>query len=205
MTDSSDSAFVLPSNQGCVSIVDGIPNSYGYVPSMAAGIVFLVLFGLSMVIHVGQTIYTRTWFNIVFAIGALVEVLGWAGRTWSAECPYNSEAFLMQISTLIIAPTFFHGWYLLCSWAVYLSARERVQPNFSQEIPLHFLLLRLHIPCHTSCRWCIGIKCIKHTRWRHCSRHTYNGGGHCLSNGNNYRLCLLLYCIFMEMPGSCLS
>lgn len=31
-----------------------------------------------------------------------VEVIGWAGRTWSSKCPYNSTAFLMQISTLII-------------------------------------------------------------------------------------------------------
>ena len=31
-----------------------------------------------------------------------MELIGWAGRTWSAECPYNPTAFLMQISTLII-------------------------------------------------------------------------------------------------------
>lgn len=35
-------------------------------------------------------------------MGALTEVIGWAGRTWSAVCPYNNNAFLMQISTLII-------------------------------------------------------------------------------------------------------
>lgn len=41
-------------------------------------------------------------FDQVFAIGAVTEVIGWAGRTWSAACPYNNEAFLIQISTLII-------------------------------------------------------------------------------------------------------
>jgi hypothetical protein len=30
------------------------------------------------------------------------EVIGWAGRTWSSQCPYNANAFLMQITTLII-------------------------------------------------------------------------------------------------------
>ena len=40
--------------------------------------------------------------NQVFAVGALAEVIGWAGRTWSSACPYNNNAFLMQISTLII-------------------------------------------------------------------------------------------------------
>ena len=29
-------------------------------------------------------------------------MIGWAGRTWSAACPYDNNPFLMQISTLII-------------------------------------------------------------------------------------------------------
>lgn len=42
-----------------------------------------------------------------------MEVLGWAGRTWAAECPYNSTAFMIQISTLIIgkqqpSPSYHH-------------------------------------------------------------------------------------------------
>ncbi|THZ35960.1 RTA1-domain-containing protein [Aureobasidium pullulans] len=81
--------------------------AYGYVPSLAAGIVYCVLFGLSMFFHVFQTIKTRALWNLVFAIGCLTEVLGWAARSWSNECPYNANAFLMQICTLIIAPTFF--------------------------------------------------------------------------------------------------
>jgi hypothetical protein len=34
-------------------------------------------------------------------------LLGWAGRTWSSQCPSNLNAFLLQITTLIIAPAFF--------------------------------------------------------------------------------------------------
>lgn len=34
------------------------------------------------------------------------EVIGWIGRTWSASCPYNNDAFLMQITTLIIGMLF---------------------------------------------------------------------------------------------------
>jgi hypothetical protein len=33
--------------------------------------------------------------------------LGWAGRTWSSQCPSHLNAFLLQITTLIIAPAFF--------------------------------------------------------------------------------------------------
>ncbi|KAJ5130498.1 uncharacterized protein N7515_006537 [Penicillium bovifimosum] len=99
---------------GCPAYIEGIPAPYGYVPSLGAGIAFCVLFGLSMILHTIQFTWKRQWWASVFSIGCLVEVIGWAGRTWSAQCPYNSTAFLMQISTLIIAPTFFTaGIYVL--------------------------------------------------------------------------------------------
>jgi hypothetical protein len=87
---------------GCHAKIEGIDTSYGYVPTLGAGIAYCVLFGISMILHTVQFCWTRTWWASVFSIGCLVEVIGWAGRTWSAECPYNSTAFLMQISTLII-------------------------------------------------------------------------------------------------------
>ncbi|KAF3913416.1 hypothetical protein ABW20_dc0109576 [Dactylellina cionopaga] len=42
-------------------------------------------------------------------------MIGWGGRLWSSQCPYNNNAFLMQISTLIFAPAFFTGgiYYIL--------------------------------------------------------------------------------------------
>ncbi|KAG9945505.1 RTA1-domain-containing protein, partial [Aureobasidium melanogenum] len=92
---------------GCVAYNPAQRTAYGYVPSLAAGIVYCVLFGLSMIAHTFQAIKTRALWNLVFAVGCLTEILGWAARTWSSECPYNANAFLMQICTLIIAPTFF--------------------------------------------------------------------------------------------------
>ncbi|KAJ6115533.1 hypothetical protein N7523_005950 [Penicillium sp. IBT 18751x] len=110
---------------GCHALVPGVGTSYGYVPTLGAGIAYLVLFGLSMILHIIQMCWKRTWWTSVFAIGCLVEVIGWAGRTWSSECPYNSTAFLMQISTLIIAPTFFTaGIYVLLGQFIQLLGRE---------------------------------------------------------------------------------
>ncbi|KAF9629483.1 putative rta1 domain protein [Lasiodiplodia theobromae] len=91
---------------GCPAYIPGIETSYGYVPSEGAGIAFVVIFGVSSLLHLGQTIWSRQWWTILFAIGGLTEVIGWAGRLWSAYCPYNTNAFLMQITTLILAPTF---------------------------------------------------------------------------------------------------
>ncbi|EAW13698.1 RTA1 domain-containing protein [Aspergillus clavatus NRRL 1] len=109
-----DPAWQEVLNSTCHPLIDGLETSYGYKPSLAAGIVFCVLFGLSMAVHTFQFAWSRQWWCCVFAIGCLTEVLGWAARTWSAVCPYQPDAFLMQISTLIIAPTFFTaGVYIL--------------------------------------------------------------------------------------------
>ncbi|GKZ34744.1 hypothetical protein AbraIFM66950_005100 [Aspergillus brasiliensis] len=64
--------------------------------------------------HAAQMVWFRTWWCSVFSIGCLVELLGWAARIWSAKCPYAQTPYLMQITTLIIAPTFFTaGIYVL--------------------------------------------------------------------------------------------
>jgi len=110
---------------GCHPFVPGLQPSYGYVPSLGAGITFCILFGLSMGAHLFQCAQTSTWWCSVFAVGCLVEIIGWAGRTWSAKCPYNNNAFLMQISTLIIAPTFFTaGVYVLLGPLIIIFGRS---------------------------------------------------------------------------------
>lgn len=130
---------ILHIRTGCFpTLLPEIRNDYGYRPSLGAGIAFDVLFGLTFLGHVIRAIRFRRWTSITFAIGALssssnsilalsvkvgwltvlsssaAEAIGWAGRTWNAKCPYNHDAFLMQITTLIIAPTFFAaGLYVL--------------------------------------------------------------------------------------------
>ncbi|OOO09400.1 RTA-like protein [Aspergillus oryzae] len=112
-------------HKGCHALVKGVNPAYGYQPSLAAGIVFCVLFGTSMVAHTAQSFWSRKWWCLLFAIGCLTEVLGWAARTWSAECPYQTDAFLMQISTLIIGPTFFTaGIYVLLGQLIALLGPE---------------------------------------------------------------------------------
>ncbi|KAF2084892.1 RTA1-domain-containing protein [Saccharata proteae CBS 121410] len=93
--------------KGCTAYMPQVQTSYGYVPHLSAGIVFVVLFSLTMSGHIVQAGRKRVWTSYCCTIGALVELMGWAGRTWSSQCPYNDSAFLMQITTLIIAPTFF--------------------------------------------------------------------------------------------------
>ncbi|KAF5243201.1 hypothetical protein FANTH_8300 [Fusarium anthophilum] len=111
--------------KGCHALITGVHTSYGYVPSTAAGIVFCILFGLSTIIHIIQLGRSKIWWCSVFVVGGLVEIIGWAGRTWSSQCPYNSTAFLMQISTLIIAPVFYTaGVYIILGRLIQVFGRD---------------------------------------------------------------------------------
>ncbi|KAH7244561.1 RTA1 like protein-domain-containing protein [Fusarium redolens] len=111
--------------KGCHSLVTGIHTSYGYAPTTSAGIVFCILFRLSTISHIIQLGRSKVWWCIVFVVGGLVEIIGWAGRTWSSQCPYNSTAFLMQISTLIIAPVFFTaGVYIILGRLIQVFGRN---------------------------------------------------------------------------------
>lgn len=141
--------------QGCTQLMPNVPTSYDYVPHLSAGIVFCVLFSLSMTGHIVQGIRKRNWISYVLGTGALskftliidstthtchetnsthffltAELLGWTGRTWSSQCPYNETAFLLQITTLIIAPTFFSAAaYLILSTLIRLSSTSPPSPS----------------------------------------------------------------------------
>lgn len=56
---------------GCHALVPGYRTEYGYVPTQAAGIAFLVLFGLSLILHIVQFCWKRTWWCSVFAVGCI--------------------------------------------------------------------------------------------------------------------------------------
>ncbi|KAJ6550214.1 RTA1 like protein-domain-containing protein [Mycena capillaripes] len=84
----------------------GDDNQYGYVPEESVAILFLALYGISTVLHVGQSIYFRLWYLLpTAALCGIGELIGWGARLWSSISPTASTPFTMQISTIIIAPT----------------------------------------------------------------------------------------------------
>ncbi|KAL2831411.1 RTA1 like protein-domain-containing protein [Aspergillus cavernicola] len=92
---------------GCQGWIDGVDNIYSYVPSLAAGVVFTVLFLLSAAGHLFRFVVRRSSPSILLTIGAVIELVGWAARIWSSQCPYNDSAFKTQVTLLVIGPVFF--------------------------------------------------------------------------------------------------
>lgn len=79
-----------------------VPNPYGYHPSLAVGIIFLILFGTSMAMHVWQAFHYRTRWLAAFALGAFGEFVGWIARTVAYRCSYSVRFFEMQLASLIM-------------------------------------------------------------------------------------------------------
>ncbi|KAJ7486823.1 RTA1 like protein-domain-containing protein [Mycena latifolia] len=79
---------------------------YGYIPQEAVAILFLALFGISTILHIGQAAWFRTWWLLpTAALCGVGELIGWSGRLWSSITPTADTPFLIQISSTIIAPT----------------------------------------------------------------------------------------------------
>ncbi len=97
-------------------------NQYGYDPSHAAAIVFLVLFALETLIVLAYSI-RQPWL-IAVVVGGVGELAGWGGRYWAANSPCDNNAFLMQICSLIIAPCFFSAGLYIIMGRMIRHARE---------------------------------------------------------------------------------
>ena len=59
---------------------------YHYELSMAAAVIFVLLFGASTIWHSVQMSRTRTWFMIPFLIGGFCKYHGYSGSSFFKRC-----------------------------------------------------------------------------------------------------------------------
>jgi hypothetical protein len=82
---------------------------YRYNPSMAAAVIFIIVFSLTTLLHGYQMFRTRTWFFTPFFIGGIFELVGYVGRAISASQSPNWALgpFIIQSVLLLVAPALF--------------------------------------------------------------------------------------------------
>ncbi|KAH9913974.1 RTA1 like protein [Epithele typhae] len=81
-------------------------NLYGYTPSKEAGYAFVVLFGITTLLHVFQAIKSKAWWLFPTAIIAgVAEVVGWTARILSGANPLEFNPYIIQTTVLVLAPT----------------------------------------------------------------------------------------------------
>ncbi|KAE9364298.1 RTA1 like protein [Stipitochalara longipes BDJ] len=95
---------------------------------MAANAFFCAFFGLFLFANVLLPFKYKTWtYASIISLGALAEVIGYAGRIIMHGNAWSSAGFEMQICCLILAPSFFAA-------AIYLNLKDIVRgvgPQFS--------------------------------------------------------------------------
>ncbi|KAH7141253.1 RTA1 like protein-domain-containing protein [Dactylonectria estremocensis] len=82
---------------------------YHYNPSLAAAVVFVVVFSISALLHIWQIFRHRTWYFIPFLIGCLFEAVGYVGRAMSAQqAPdFTMNPYIIQSLLLLLGPALF--------------------------------------------------------------------------------------------------
>ncbi|KAF2454164.1 RTA1 like protein-domain-containing protein [Lineolata rhizophorae] len=85
------------------------PSYYDYDPSLAAAILFCVLFSLTTLLHLYQMLRTRTWYFIPFCVGGAFQVVGYACRAVNAEQTPDWERAFYIVQTLgpLLAPALY--------------------------------------------------------------------------------------------------
>ncbi|KAJ7679559.1 hypothetical protein DFH06DRAFT_1316463 [Mycena polygramma] len=115
-------------------------SQYGYLPHEYVAIIFVVLYGISTALHVGQATYYRMWWLFPTAcLCGLGELIGWSGRLWSSFSPSFYNPFMMQIVSTIISPTpLIAVNFILLSWIV-----TRLGPCYARLTPVRYAVVFL--------------------------------------------------------------
>ena len=86
----------------------GLVHQHRYTPSFALAVLGVVLFGISGIVHTFQVVRYRTWYFLPVAVGAAMEVVGYAFRALSSKKdPYAVVFFVVQYFFIVVAPVLF--------------------------------------------------------------------------------------------------
>ncbi|TVY69956.1 Protein RTA1 [Fusarium oxysporum f. sp. cubense] len=80
---------------------------WGYVPSIPAAVIFIILFLVLSAAHTWKMIHNRLWFCIPFVIGGFLEVIGFIGRAVASKATDKLGPYIIQSVFLLIPPSLF--------------------------------------------------------------------------------------------------
>ncbi|KAH8668995.1 RTA1 like protein-domain-containing protein [Xylariales sp. PMI_506] len=83
---------------------------YRYQPSMAAAIIFIIIFSVTSITHIVIIGARKTWYMTPFVIGCLFETVGYVGRAMSAHQTYpnfTTNPYIIQSVLLLLGPTLY--------------------------------------------------------------------------------------------------
>lgn len=79
-----------------------------YVPSLAVGLLGVILFVVALGVHLFYLLRYRTWYFSTVVIGLVMEIIGYLFRILaSKKNPYAVSYFVAQYFCIVVAPVFF--------------------------------------------------------------------------------------------------
>ncbi|CRK12098.1 Protein RTM1 like protein [Verticillium longisporum] len=104
---------------------------YRYDPSLAAAVIFALIFLGITGFHTYKLVTTKTWFFVCFVIGGYMQVIGYAGRAVSAtQSPdWTTPPYVTQTIFLLISPSLFAASiYMILSRIILVVDGEHCSP-----------------------------------------------------------------------------
>ena len=97
-----------------------------YPPSLAVGVLGVVLFTIASIAHLYLLVRHRTWYFTPMLVGTLMEIVGYIFRLLSSQQdPYSVPWFVVQYFFIVIAPVFFSAAiYTLVSVMINIYGKE---------------------------------------------------------------------------------
>ncbi|KAG9227941.1 RTA1 like protein-domain-containing protein [Amylocarpus encephaloides] len=106
---------------------------WNYLPSVAAAVIFVILFSGSTIFHCFQIFKKKSFFFVPFALGGYFEVGGYITRILAHDDTENQLIYIMQIILLLVAPGLYAasiymtlGRIIIYTNALHLSPIKRV-------------------------------------------------------------------------------
>jgi len=146
-TNSSATAF-RASFDACKEVTARCPvraTTLGYYPILGLNAFFAAGFGLAALVALFFGVRKRTWgYSLAVAAGCILECAGYIGRALLAKNPWNSDAFKLQITAIVLGPT------LICV-GLYLTLKHltTINPALSRLAPRWYPLV--FVPADVSC------------------------------------------------------
>ncbi|KAJ5752140.1 hypothetical protein N7520_009057 [Penicillium odoratum] len=113
-----------------------------YVPSIAAAVIFIILFLAVTTYHFWKLFKTKVRFTIPFAIGGLFEVIGYAARAGASSNTGKLMPYIIQSVFVLLAPTLFAA-------AVYMVLARIIRAvNGEEYSPIRIdLITKIFVTC----------------------------------------------------------
>ncbi|KAK1144135.1 hypothetical protein N8T08_005797 [Aspergillus melleus] len=77
---------------------------YRYTPSLAAAILFIVLFVLITAYHLYQVIRAKCWYFLIFVVGGVFQIIGYICRVLAHSDKENVPIYAIQTLLILLAP-----------------------------------------------------------------------------------------------------